>query len=60
MKLELHLLNEMIVSEADKTLYTLGLFDCLHKYGDSQVSGGYFLNLMIWRDLDIYLELGNI
>ncbi|MYL54925.1 hypothetical protein GLW08_16445 [Pontibacillus yanchengensis] len=56
MSLDLNRLNEKLLNEADGILYELGLYDSLKKYGDPKVSGSYFLNLMTWRDLDIYLK----
>ena len=49
-------LNEELKTEADELLYKKGVFDLLQKYGTPHVTGSYFLNLMTWRDLDIYLE----
>lgn len=50
-------LNEQIKSEADQILYNKGLHEMLKKYGTPHISGSYDLNLMTWRDLDIYLEV---
>ncbi len=60
MSLELEILNETILDEANKILYKLGLHDLLGKYGNPHVSGSYLLNMMTWRDLDIYLESDEI
>jgi len=43
-------------TEADIILYNRGLLDILREYGLPNVSGSYTLDLMTWRDLDIYLE----
>ncbi|ANY76184.1 hypothetical protein BBD41_28420 [Paenibacillus ihbetae] len=53
---ELEELNLMIQTEADEILYEYGLMGVLHSFGKPFVSGSYFLNLMTWRDLDIYLS----
>lgn len=53
-------LNELIKKEADEILSQKGLLAILNAYGNAHVSGSYFLNLMTWRDLDIYLETENI
>lgn len=50
-------LNEKIKDEADQLLHDKGLFALLQKYGRPHVTGSYSLNLMTWRDLDIYLEV---
>jgi len=41
--------------EADKILYDLGLLDILKKYGEPYPTGGYYMDLLSWRDLDITL-----
>ncbi|MFD2613162.1 hypothetical protein [Paenibacillus gansuensis] len=55
MNSELEALNSLIMTEADGLLYEKGLIRKLEKYGDVFISGSYFLQLMTWRDLDIYL-----
>ena len=50
-------LNDEIKKEADHLLYKNGLLTILEKYGTPHISGSYYLNLMTWRDLDIYLEV---
>ncbi len=52
---DLEELNSTIKSEADGILYENGLMHVLNKFGKALVSGSYFLELMTWRDLDIYL-----
>jgi len=49
-------LNGQLKKEADEILFHKGLFDILKKYGRPHVTGSYELELMVWRDLDIYLE----
>lgn len=44
-----------IVKESDNILYNLGLKVTLDKYGETFVTGSYYLDLMTWRDLDIYV-----
>jgi len=53
-------LNSIIKQEADEILFNKHLFDILNSYGTPHISGSYALNLMTWRDLDIYLEVENI
>ena len=43
--------------EADRLLAQHGLLAMLNAYGRPHVSGSYSMDLMTWRDLDIYLEL---
>ena len=43
-------------SEAETVLRQKGLLRILSEYGAPHVSGSYPLDLMTWRDLDIYLE----
>ena len=50
-------LNEAIKKEADTMLHEKGLLDLLRSFGTPHVSGSYALDLMTWRDLDIYLEV---
>src|SRR5437868_14365850 len=50
------LLNEEIKKEADQLLTEQGLLMQLVQYGAPHVSGSFSLDLMTWRDLDIYLE----
>jgi hypothetical protein len=48
--------NSVIVGEANKILYDIGLLQVLVKYGKPVPWGSYVLGLMTWRDLDMYLE----
>jgi hypothetical protein len=48
-------LNEEIKNEADVILHEKGLLALLRSFGRPHVSGSYALDLMTWRDLDIYL-----
>jgi hypothetical protein len=52
--------NELIKKEADEILTKTGLLSILNLFGTAHISGSYALNLMTWRDLDIYLEAENI
>ena len=49
-------INKNIKQEADEILIDKGLLSLLSKYGKPYITGSYALNLMTWRDLDIYLE----
>jgi len=53
---DLRELNLLIKQEADEILYRKGLVDILSPFGKPHVHGSYSLDLMTWRDLDIYLE----
>jgi hypothetical protein len=55
-----HLLNTTIKQEADELLFEKGLFGILNQFGEPHISGSYSLDLMTWRDLDIYLEVEHI
>ena len=46
-----------IRQEAHRILTELGLEELLKGYGEPFVSGSYYLDLMTWRDLDIYIDL---
>lgn len=52
--------NSKIISEANYILNELGLYNVLKKYGKTFVTGSYFLQLMTWRDLDIYIDFSNM
>jgi hypothetical protein len=47
----------MLKDEADHLLFDSGIEAILKKYGDVIYSGSYVLDLLAWRDLDIYLVL---
>lgn len=49
-------LNNQLKSEANRILYDHGLDAILSNYGSPVLWGSYILDLMTWRDLDIYLE----
>ena len=57
---ELDRINNLIRKEADNILYEKGLLSILKRFGTPHITGSYVLNLMTWRDLDIYLETENI
>jgi hypothetical protein len=48
--------NKRIKEEADTILHEKRLLEILNDFGKPYVSGSYALDLMTWRDLDIYLE----
>lgn len=52
--------SDKLKTEADQILYDHGLLMMLSTYGTTHISGSYYLNLMTWRDLDIYLEVESI
>jgi hypothetical protein len=52
--------NLLLKHEAGELLYQKGLFNILQSFGTPHVSGSYALDLMTWRDLDIYLETDNM
>ena len=47
--------NLIIKREADDILYKKGLLEILNSFGMPYLHGSYILDLMTWRDLDIYL-----
>ena len=49
-------LDELIRKEADEITYGKGLHKILSQYGIPHFTGSYALQLMTWRDLDVYLE----
>jgi hypothetical protein len=49
-------INQQIKNEADDILYRQELLAILSNYGVPHITGSYALNLMTWRDLDIYLQ----
>lgn len=48
--------NKRIRDEADEILHDRNLLQIVQAYGKTYVSGSYALDLMTWRDLDIYLD----
>jgi hypothetical protein len=52
----LHRFDGTLRAEADALLYAGGLQRLASEYGTLHVSGSYALQLMTWRDLDLYLE----
>lgn len=48
--------NQVLKKEADVLLQEKGLLSLLKTAGTPHVHGSYALDLMTWRDLDIYLE----
>lgn len=48
--------DELLRKEADDLLHGRGLLQLLEGYGTPHVVGSYSLELMAWRDLDLYLE----
>ena len=52
--------NTTIKTEANEILCKKGLLDLLKSYGTPHLSGSYELELMTWKDLDIYLEVGEV
>src|SRR4051812_35350169 len=53
-------LNVFIKKEADEILFEKGLIDILNSFGSPYIHGSYLLDLMTWRDLDIYLQVETI
>lgn len=52
--------NKMIKEEADMLLHEKKLLHILDAFGTPHASGSYALDLMTWRDLDIYLQADSI
>lgn len=53
-------LNLTLISEANTILNDYNLLKILEKFGTPHIHGSYSLQLMTWRDLDIYLENDSI
>jgi hypothetical protein len=53
-------INNEIKKEADQILYEKGLLKTLGGFGIPHVNGSYLLDLMTWRDLDVYLEADDL
>ena len=53
----LELQDEQLRAEADALLSRHGILNILTQFGTPHLSGSYSLQLMTWRDLDIYLEM---
>jgi hypothetical protein len=60
MKSHLQSQNLLLKKEADEILHEKGLIDILNSFGTPHIHGSYLLELMTWRDLDIYLEVDEI
>jgi hypothetical protein len=52
--------NAQIKTEASQILTGKGLLEILKTFGTPHLSGSYALDLMTWKDLDIYLEADDI
>jgi hypothetical protein len=52
--------NKEIKNEADDILFNKGIDVLLKKYGQPYYSGSYAMDLMTWRDLDIYLQVKHL
>lgn len=50
-------MSETLRSGADRLLHGLGLISILQSYGQPTVTGSYYLDLMVWRDLDLYVTI---
>ncbi|ERJ12130.1 hypothetical protein [Haloplasma contractile] len=53
-------INEKLKQEADTFLYDMGLKKMLSCFGDVQITGSYALDLMVWRDLDIFVDISKV
>lgn len=53
-------MSSAIKQEADVLLYDIGLAPTLSKYGKVFPTGSYAMDLMTWRDLDIYLDIEHV
>lgn len=58
--MEIRKISEDILREANKILYDIGLLQVMGEFGDVFVTGSYYLNLMTWRDLDVYIRNDNM
>lgn len=55
----LNKMSNIISQEAKEIIYKKGLHEILNKYGVPVYHGSFELDLMTWRDLDIYLVNDN-
>ena len=56
-------LNKILKEEANEILYENNLYKFLSQFTDESniyVSGSYELDLMVWRDLDIFIDIEDI
>lgn len=53
-------INSEIMHEAYNILHSKGLYSILKKLGEPIVSGSYWLEMMTWRDLDIYVAIDSL
>jgi hypothetical protein len=56
----LDLQDAALRADADALLAQHGVIDILRRYGTPHLSGSYALQLMTWRDLDIYLSTSDV
>ena len=52
--------DRLLREEADRLLGRHDILAILGKFGQPHISGSYALQLMTWRDLDIYLEMPDL
>jgi len=52
--------NNLLKKEADVFLYELGLHEFIKKHGDYYIAGSYDYDLMVWRDLDLYVSSSKV
>ncbi|MGE5652859.1 MAG: hypothetical protein ACM3ZQ_01140 [Bacillota bacterium] len=50
-------MNDTLRLEADQLLYGHGLLHLLEEYGVPTITGSRYLDLMVWRDLDLYVTI---
>jgi len=46
--------------EGDTVLHERGLFAMARRLGETFVGGSYFFDLMVWRDLDLYIKAPDV
>lgn len=52
--------NLKLKQEADQLLWDHGLLEILGDYGRAHIVGSYALDLMVWRDLDVYVDAAGV
>jgi len=60
MNQQLQNISATIKNEAAEILFKEGLLEILKSFGTPHLSGSYELELMTWKDLDIYLEVDDV
>src|SRR3954468_6024179 len=58
--MQIHERAAQIRKEAGTMLHGQGLLTTAQQFGETFVGGSYFLDLMVWRDLDVYIKAPDV